>query len=211
MGTVREADTASLAAGSTSSTLVFGGIAVVVTGAVFGGPYLETRRRSASIGRALRPAAPDAPDAGYEELFEAEQRRAYRIAALMSGSAERATATAEEAFNRTLQQWTRLPADGRVWFVLSTVVKLCLGDAFLASLGRPVGAVAGTLEPELVRAAEVLSVLEPERRAIVILAERERLSVAEVAAVMDIDPTRVASELEAGLEQLGPVLPTAAA
>ena len=30
--------------------------------------------------------------------------------------------------------------------------------------------------------------LEPERRAIVILAESERLSVAEVAAVMDIDP-----------------------
>ena len=207
----READAASLAASSTSSKLVFGGIAVVVTGAVFGGPYLETRRRSDSVRRARKPLAPQAPDAGYEELFEAEQRRAYRIAVLMTGSPERATATAEEAFSRTLQQWTRLPADRRVWFVLSTVVKLCLGDAFLASLGRPVGAVAGTIEPELVRAVQALSVLGPERRAIVILAERERLSVAEVAAVMDTDPTWVASELEAGLELLGPVLATAAA
>jgi DNA-directed RNA polymerase specialized sigma24 family protein len=210
MGTVREADAASLAAGSTSSMLVFGGIAVVVTGAVFGGPYLETRRRSASVRRAtLNP--PSAPDAGYEELFAAAQRRAYQIAALMTGNAERATATAEEAFNRTLQQWTRLPADGRVWFVLSTVVKLCLGDSFLASLGRPVGSVAGSLEPELVRAARALSTLEPERRAMVILARSERMSVAEVAAVMDTDPTRVASELEAGLEQLGPILATVAA
>ena len=207
----RQADAASLAASSSSSTLVFGGIAVVVTGAVFGGPYLETRRRSASIRRARNPAPRPSPDAGYRELFEAEQRRVYQIAALMTGSAERATATAEEAFNRTLQQWTRLPADGRVWFVLSTVVKLSLGGAFLASLGRPVGAVAGALEPELARAARALSVLEPERRAIVILAERERLSVAEVAAVMGSDPTRVASELAAGLEQLGPVLATAAA
>ena len=208
---MREADAASLAAGSASSTLVFGGIAVVVTGAVFGGPYLETRRRSASIRRALTPLQPQAPDAGYRELFEAEQRRAYRIAALMTGSAERATAIAEEAFNRTLQQWTRLPVDGRVWFVLSTVVKRCLGGEFLRSLGRPVGAVAGTLEPELVRVAQALSVLEPERRAMVILAESERLSVAEVAAVMDTEPTRVASELEAGLELLGPVLATVAA
>lgn len=207
----RPADAASLAATSTSSNLAFGGIAVVVSAAVFGGPYLETKRRSASLRRARQPAAPQAPDAGYRELFDAEQRRAYRIAVLMTGSAERATAIAEEAFSRTLQQWTRLPADARVWYVHSTVVKLCLGSAFLSSLGRPVGTVAGTAEPELVRAAGVLSVLEPERRAIVILAERERLSVAEVAAVMAADPTSVASELAAGLEQLGPVLATAAA
>lgn len=207
----RRADAASLAASSTSSTLAFGGIAVVVAGAVFGGPYLETRRRSASIRRALKPTAPQAPDAGYQELFQAEQRRAYRIAVLMTGSAERATSIAEEAFNRTLQQWTRLPADGRVWFVLSTVVKLCLGGSFLAALGKPVGAVAGAPEPELVRAAQALSVLEPSRRAMVILAESERLSVAEVAAVTDTEPTTVASELAAGLEQLGPVLGTVAA
>jgi len=208
---VREADAAWLAASSTSSTLVFGGIAVVVSGAVFGGPYLETRRRSASIRKALELPDPRTADATYQELFQAEQRRAYRIAALMIGNADRATAIVEEAFGRTLQQWTRLPADGRVWFVLSTVVKLCLGGAFLGSLGRPVGAVVETPEPELVRAAHALSVLEPERRAMVILARSERLSVAEVAAVMDANPTRVASELAAGLEQLGPVLATVAA
>jgi DNA-directed RNA polymerase specialized sigma24 family protein len=207
----READAASLAASSTSSTLAFGGIAVVVAGGVFLGPYLETRRRSASLRRALNPTPPQPSDAGYDELFEAERPRAYRIGVLMTGSAERATAIAEETFARTLQQWTRLPADGRVWFVLSTVVRLSIGGAFVRSLAEPVGAIAEAPADELLRAARSLSVLEPTRRAIVILAEGERLSVAEVAAVTEVEPTRVASEVEAGLEQLGPVLGTVAA
>jgi DNA-directed RNA polymerase specialized sigma24 family protein len=209
----REAVSRSLGelAASSTSTIAFGGIAVVVTGVVFGGPYLETRRRAASVRTALRPLEPAAPETGYDRLRDAEQWRAYRIAALMTGDPERATATVEEAFARTLQQWTRLPADARVWFVLSTTVKLCIGRAFVRSLGRPVGAVSPVETDDLVRAAKVFSVLEPTRRAIAILSRAERLEPDEVARVMGIDAARVQAELDAALVELGPALGAVAA
>jgi DNA-directed RNA polymerase specialized sigma24 family protein len=205
-----------LAAGS-GSVVAFGGIAVAVSAGVFLGPALETRRRSTSVrtaaGGPRRGVPPQPPDAGYQALFDAEQRRAYRIAALMTASADRATAIAEETFARTLQQWTRLPADRRVWFVLSTDVKMCLGSAFVGALGgggdRSTGGPAGA--DDLLRAARALSVLEPTRRAIAILAHGEGLSVEEIAAVIQIPPGQVTAELAAALKQLGPVLGTAAA
>jgi len=203
-----------LAAGS-SSVVAFGGIAAVVSAGVFLGPALETRRRSASVrtaaGGPRRGVPPQPADAGYQALFDAEQRRAYRIAALMTGRADRAAAIAEEVFARALQQWTRLPSDRRVWFVLSTDVKLCLGSAFVGSLGGPgepsTGGPSDT--DELVRAARTLSVLEPTRRAITLLAHEEGLSVEEIAQVMGVTPGQVTAELAAAIEQLGPVLAAA--
>jgi DNA-directed RNA polymerase specialized sigma24 family protein len=205
-----------LAAGS-SSVIAFGGIAALVSAGVFLGPALETRRRSASVraaaGGPRRGVPPQPPDAGYQALFDAEQRRAYRIAALMTGRPDRAAEIAEETFARTLQQWTRLPSDRRVWFVLSTDVKLCLGSAFVGSLAAAGAEGAGgpSETVDLARAARTLAVLEPTRRAITILAHGEGLSVEEIAAVVNLPPGQVSAELAAALEQLGPVLGTVAA
>ena len=193
-----------------TSTIAFGGIAVVVSGAVFAGPWLETRRRARSLDAATHPLAQPA-HAGYEELFAAEQGRAFRLAALMTGSLERATAIVEETFARVLQQWTRLRADMRVWFVLSTDTKLCLGSSWIASLGRPVGIVPAVEGDDLLRAAQALSVLEPDRRAIVILSNALRLTIEEVAQVLEVAPEHVAAEMDAATGQLGPVLGTVAA
>jgi DNA-directed RNA polymerase specialized sigma24 family protein len=192
-----------------TSTIAFGGIAVVVSGAVFAGPWLETRRRDRSVEVALRPVTPG--NEGYEELLAAEQGRAFRIAALMTASLERATAIVEETFARALQQWTRLPAATRVWFVLSTDVKLCVGRSFIGSLGRPAGAVPAVEKDDLLRAAQTLSVLEPTRRAIVILSHAERLTTEEVAQVVGVTPDRVVAELDAAIGELGPVFGTVAA
>lgn len=200
-----------LVAASTSSVVAFGGIALLVSAGVFLGPILETRRRAASVRTARGPSQPGAPDSGYQALFEAEQRRAYRIAVLMTGKDDRATGIVEETFARTLQQWTRLSADRRVWFVLSTDVKLCLGNAFVQSLFKPVARAGGGLTDELVRAASALAVLKPPRRAMAILAYSEGLSVSEVATVMGIEPARVTAELASSLEQLGLVLGQVAA
>ena len=202
---------APIAAASTSSTVAFGGIAALVSGAVFLGPYLETRRRSKSLREATASRPPGVEHGGYAELFEAEERRVFRIAALMTGRIDRATAIAEETFARALQQWTRLPADRRVWFVLSTDVKLCLGTSFVRSLDRPVGVTAATETDELTRAARALGVLEPSRRAITILSHAEGMSDEEVAAVMGIEIANVRSELAAALRQLEAVMGTVAA
>jgi DNA-directed RNA polymerase specialized sigma24 family protein len=179
---------------------------------VFLGPFLETRRRSHSVRQAVGAARPEAADGGYQALFEAQERRAFRIAALMTGRRDRAEAIVEEAFANTLQQWSRLSADRRVWHVLSTVVKRCLGSAFVGSLAEAPGSGGFASEPdELLRAARTLAVLEPTRRAVVVLAQSERMSPAEIAALTGLDTARVEAELAAGLEQLAPVLATVAA
>lgn len=210
VGGHRHLDAVGLAA-SPTSTIAFLAIGAAVSGAVFLAPWLETRRRERSLRTALEEPEPTtAPaSAGYEELREAEQERAYRIAALMTGRPDRATAIVEETFSRTLQQWTRLPADGRVWFVLSTDVKLCLGREFVRSLNTPIGPVAGG--DELFVAAERLSVLEPTRRVVVILSRSEGLTPQEVGRVVGIDPGGVPAELDAAIAQLGPALAAAAA
>jgi DNA-directed RNA polymerase specialized sigma24 family protein len=198
---------------SPTSTIAFLAIGAAVSGAVFLAPWLETRRREASLRTALEEPEPTtAPTtAGYEQLREAEQDRAFRIAALMTGRPDRATAIVEETFSRTLQQWTRLPVDGRVWFVLSTDVKLCLGREFVRSLNTPIGPVAGVEGDELFVAAERLSVLEPKRRIVVILSRSEGLTPQEVGRVVGIDPGGVPTELDAAIEQLGPALGAVAA
>jgi DNA-directed RNA polymerase specialized sigma24 family protein len=185
----------------------------VVSAAVFLGPFLETRRRNHSVRQAVGTRSGGVvADGGYQALFQAEERRAFRIAALMTGSRERATSIVEEAFAHLLQQWSRLSADRRVWYVLSTVVKRCLGSAFVGSLADAPGSGGFASEPdELLRAARTLAVLEPTRRVVVVLGQAEGLSTAEIAAVVGIDPARVSAELAAGLEQLGPVLATVAA
>jgi DNA-directed RNA polymerase specialized sigma24 family protein len=211
VGDNRHLDAVDIAAGSTS-TIAFGAIAAVVSGAVFLAPWLETRRREASLRKALEvPEPTTAAAGGYEQLREAEQERAYRIAALMTGRPDRATAIVEETFSRTLQQWTRLPPDGRVWFVLSTDVKLCLGREFVRSLNTPIGPVAGVEGNELFVAAERLSVLEPTRRVVVVLSRSEGLTPQEVGRVAGMDPAVVPTELDAAIAQLGPTLGAAAA
>lgn len=194
-----------------TSTIAFGGIAVLVSGAVFAGPWLETRRREKSVEVARLGVTAPPGNEGYDELLAAEQGRAFRLAALMTGSLERATAIVEETFALTLQQWTRLREDARVTFVLSTDVKLCLGRSWIASLGRPVGAVAAVEGDDLLRAARTLSVLEPTRRAIVILSREAQLTLEEVAQVANATPDRITAELAAAVDQLRPAFGTVAA
>lgn len=147
---------------------------------------------------------------GYELLMEAEQQRAYRIAALMTGRSDRATAIVEEAFAHILQRWKRLSPADRVRYVLSSVVQQSIGDSFVGSLA---GDLEDAAEPDrrLRRAARVLAALEPMRRAVVVLSERERFSAEEIAALTGLAPDLAEAELARGLEELGPVLETVAA
>jgi hypothetical protein len=192
VGDTRHLDAVDIAAGSTS-TIAFGTIAAVVSGAVFLAPWLETRRREASLRKALEvPEPTTAVAGGYEELREAEQERAYRIAALMTGRPDRATAIVEETFSRTH-------------------VKLCLGREFVRSLNTPIGPLAGVEGNELFVAAERLSVLEPTRRVVVVLSRSEGLTPQEVGRVAGMDPAVVPTELDAAIAQLGPTLGAAAA
>jgi DNA-directed RNA polymerase specialized sigma24 family protein len=194
-----------------TSTIAFGGIAVVVSGAVFAGPWLETRRRDKSVEVVRLGTNAPPGNEGYDELFAAVQGRAFRIAALMTGSLERATSIVEETFARVLQQWTRLPTEARVSYVLSTDVKLSIGRSLIGSLGGPVGTVPAVENDDLLRAARSLSVLEPTRRAIVILSRLEQLTPEEVAQVVAVAPDRVPGEVAAAVAQLGPVFGTVAA
>jgi RNA polymerase sigma factor (sigma-70 family) len=186
---------------------VFGIIGVGVSAAVFAGPLIETRRRAVSVRTATE--SPTAAGGGYQELVEAEQRRAHRIAALMTGRSDRATTIVEEAFARLLEHWTRLGPDRRSWYVLSTVVKGSIGDAFVDKLAKD----AASSEPadRMQRAARALSALEPRRRAIVVLSQSEGFKPDEIAALVGLDAERVDGELAEGLRQLGPVLAAVAA
>ncbi len=187
-------------------------IAVSVSAGVFGGPLLETYRRKESVRDATTAdrSGGGRVASGYELLVEAEQQRAYRIAALMTGRSDRATAIVEEAFAHILQRWKRLSSTDRVRYVLSSVVQQSIGDGFV---GRLTDGLEDAAEPDerLRRAARVLATLEPTRRAVVVLSERERFSAEEVAALTRLAPDRVEAELARGLEELGPVLETVAA
>jgi DNA-directed RNA polymerase specialized sigma24 family protein len=189
--------------------VAFGVIAAAVSAVVFAGPLVETRRRSVSVHAATQGTA--AGEGAYRTLLEAEQQRAYRIAALMTERPERATAIVEEAFAHLLQRWTRLREDERVRYLLSFVVKRSLGEAFVGELASGEVQAPDEATDRLRRAARALAVLEPQRRAIVVLSESERFAPDEVAALLGLDSARVQAEVRAGLEQLGPVLATVAA
>jgi DNA-directed RNA polymerase specialized sigma24 family protein len=204
-----------IAAGSNSSPIAFAAIGVVVSGAVFGGPLLETRRRARSVRVATTTtgSAGGPMSSGYERLVDAEQQRAFRIAALMTGRSDRAKSIVAESFKHVLQRWTRLPKEARVQYVLSSVVKQSIGDAFVGALGGPALVPDGISEPDehLRRAARALAVLEPKRRAVVILSEREGFSSEEIATLVGLEPERVEDELARGLDDLRPVLAGAVA
>src|SRR5712691_4422550 len=200
-------------AASSSSPVAFGVISVAVSAGVFAGPLIETRRRAKSVRVATTAACGPEASSGYRTLVEAEQRRVFRIAALMTGRPDRATAIVEEAFAHTLQRWTRSSAEERVRYLLSSVVKRCIGDAFVGFFSDAVSGEAGVGEPDerLRRAARALSALQPTRRAVVILSESERFSPEEIAALTGLPRERVVAELAQGLEDLGPVLTVVAA
>lgn len=146
-------------------------------------------------------------------LFDAHHERLYRLALRMISDPEEARELVQEAFLRVARRPRSLPADeaaGEAWLV-RIVVNLCrdrrrrrkVRDGARAEL--PSSAAAPSAEAASVArlsVAAALSDLPARRRAVVVLAELEGRTSAEIAELLGISRVTVRWHLAAGRKEL---------
>jgi RNA polymerase sigma-70 factor (ECF subfamily) len=145
-------------------------------------------------------------------LFETHHQRLYRLALRMSRDAEEARDLVQDAFLRVARRPGALPeGEGEGESLLVRVlVNLCRDrfrrQAVRRRLAPPFAdSSAPTEDATLARDAvrRALATLPPRRRAVVVLAELEERSTAEIAALLGIAQVTVRWHLAAGRAALG--------
>jgi RNA polymerase sigma-70 factor (ECF subfamily) len=175
----------------------------------------RVRRVYWSVGETILTAAAAAPmtrerpQERLARLFESQHQRLYRLALRLAHDAEDARDLVQETFLRAARRPGSLPpSDGAgEAFLVRILVNLCrdrfrrlaVRERSAAALREsPVEARAedGALARDAVRRA--LAVLTPRRRAVVVLAELEGHSTAEIATLLGIARVTVRWHLAAG-------------
>lgn len=155
------------------------------------------------------PLAAETPGERLGRIYEVQHQRLYRLALRMARDAEEARDLVQETFLRLARRPGALPAGDRdaEAFCVRVLVNLCRdrfrrlavrerGAVFLGSPRRAAGGESAALAKDAVRRA--LSTLAPRRRAVVVLAELEERSTAEIAALLGISKVTVRWHLAAG-------------
>ncbi|RMH18124.1 MAG: sigma-70 family RNA polymerase sigma factor [Acidobacteria bacterium] len=152
------------------------------------------------LEHAMSPTAEPDPRQRLGMLFDRQQARLFRLARRMLPGAEEARDAVQECFLRAARHAARLPAsDGgaEAWLV-RTLINLCRDHHRRRAVRRRAAEnelaggrddAGGDPEDALVARAAVrraLAVLDPRRRAIVVLHELEGRPVAEVAALLGV-------------------------
>ena len=142
-------------------------------------------------------------------LFETHHQRLFRLAMRLARDAEEARDLVQETFLRAARRPQAVPRDaaGGEAFLVRVVINLCR-DRYRRQRVRQRGAVfLGPAPPQrasgeaaLARDAvrRALATLPPRRRAVVVLAELEERSSAEIGALLGISPVTVRWHLAAG-------------
>ena len=142
-------------------------------------------------------------------LYEAQHQRLYRLALRLARDNEEAHDLVQETFLRLARRPGSLPLgerDGEA-FLVRVLVNLCRdrfrrlavrerGAVFVDSPARPADGESAALAKDAVRRA--LATLPPRRRAVVVLAELEERSTADIAALLGISKVTVRWHLAAG-------------
>jgi RNA polymerase sigma-70 factor (ECF subfamily) len=153
--------------------------------------------------------AAETPGERLGRLYEAQHQRLYRLALRLAHDAEEARDLVQEAFLRLARRPGALPAgerDGEA-FLVRVLVNLCRdrfrrlavrerGAVFLGSPPETADGESAALAKDAVRRA--LATLAPRRRAVVVLAELEERSTADIATLLGISTVTVRWHLAAG-------------
>ncbi len=173
-----------------------------------------------SFEAAIPSQAVTAPDNRLGHLFDRHHQRLYRLARRLSGSVEEARDLVQDSFLRAARHAGRLPASDRgaeAWLV-RTLINLCrdhhrrsevrrrAAETVLKVAPPPADAESPLVARAAVRAA--LGVLDPRRRAVVVLHELEGRPIKEVARLLGIAPVTARWHLSKARRQLAVALTT---
>lgn len=152
------------------------------------------------------------------DLFDAHQRRLYRLARRLCEDAEEARDLVQESFFRAARRPASIPRSepGAEAWLVRTLVNLCrdrfrrqavrrkAAETVLAPDENPSDPESPLIARAAVRAA--LADLPPRRRAAVVLHELEELSVADVARMLGVARVTVRWHLSAARKDLAAAL-----
>jgi RNA polymerase sigma-70 factor (ECF subfamily) len=155
------------------------------------------------------PLAAETPGERLGRIYEAQHLRLYRLALRMARDSEEARDLVQETFLRLARRPGALPAGERdaEAFCVRVLVNLCRdrfrrlavrerGAAWLEAPKRTGDGESAAVAKDAVRRA--LTTLAPRRRAVLVLAELEGRSTAEIAALLGVSRVTVRWHLASG-------------
>lgn len=135
----------------------------------------------------------------FEDLFASEYEPMLRLAFLMVGSHEQAEDVVHDSFAQVFERWTRIDNPGG--YLRSTVVNRSRDVLRRRQLARR--HLRGAEEPvqsEHEMVLDLLDVLSPRRRAIVVLRYFEQRTIPEISELLGVREGTVKSSLHRSLE-----------
>lgn len=140
-------------------------------------------------------------DAAFAALYETEYRGMIRLAFLMLDSQEQAEDVVHDALARLIERWDRVDNPGA--YLRATVLNGARSVLRRRRLIRrnPTSELQST-DPEAEYLTDLLAILTPTRRAVVVLRYFEQLTVPEIARILGIREGTVKSSLHRGLRTL---------
>lgn len=152
-------------------------------------------------------------DAEFKDFYVGEAARLRRLGIMLTGDAERGADLAQEALLKTYLAWRRIRNEDPAPYAKQTLVNLVRSShrrrmLELRRMPHPPVDVAdqGQRTDEALRVAAALSVLNPIRRAVVLLRFYEDMTEAEIARTLDRPLNTIKSDLRRALERLRPLL-----
>ena len=145
---------------------------------------------------------PDAREARFDALFEAERRAMVRVAYLLVGSEPLAEEIVQDAFAQVYLRWSQLDRPGA--YLRQCVVNGARSSLRRRSLARRhLRSVVDEEAPSAARELlDALAALPVERRAVVVLRFYEGMTQEDIAVALGIRLGTVKSRLHRGLAEL---------
>lgn len=141
------------------------------------------------------------PHSGFAALYRAEYEAMIRLAFLMLGSQEQAEDVVHDALARLVERWDRVQNHGA--YLRTSVVN---GSRSVLRRRRLMRFHLVTefedTDPEADYLADLLEILTPTRRAVVVLRYFEQLTIPEIARTLGVREGTVKSSLHRGLRTL---------
>jgi RNA polymerase sigma-70 factor (sigma-E family) len=154
-----------------------------------------------TVGHEELSHASAAPHAGFAALYRAEYEAMIRLAFLMLGSQEQAEDVVHDALARLVERWDRVQNHGA--YLRTSVMN---GSRSVLRRRRLLRQHPATefedTDPEVDYLADLLEILSPTRRAVVVLRYFEQLTIPEIARILGVREGTVKSSLHRSLRTL---------
>ena len=140
-------------------------------------------------------------DAAFAALYETEYRGMIRLAFVMLDSQEQAEDVVHDALARVIERWDRIDNPGA--YLRATVLNGARSVLRRRRLiRRHQASEFESTDPEADYLTDLLAILTPTRRAVIVLRYFEQLTVPEIARTLGIREGTVKSSLHRGLRTL---------